>query len=797
MASTLPTVPRNGHRSHPENGASSRGAPRTSELDRRLIWATAGLAGLGAAFAPGSPAGVGVADVVFRAAFAVVVTLAASRARRWTWIILAGVTAVASADGGLLVLATVALVIAIVGGLVSRRRLLGAISAALAVQALLRLPDLGFNGASALVAAAAVVSVVASGYLMLPRRQRRRVHRVAIVVAAYVVFAVCLFALSVLAAVTGVRSGIDRVHDGLASVGDGDMSYAAQLFGDANDSLTSASSSLGAWWASPVRLVPGLAQQARALDEATSGAADVSKNAGDAANSADFEKLKYSGGQISVDGLRGAQQPLDDAVASMDRASASLQQVDSPWLLPPVRDRVERFSKELDDTRDEVGLAALGARAAPGLVGGDGPRTYLVLFTQPAETRGLGGFIGGWAELNATDGKIRLTTSGKGGDLNRVPNRADRTISGPPEYLTNYSRFRPAYYIQDVTLSPDFPSDAQVMAELYQQTTGHQVDGVIAVDPYGLADLLTFTGPVSVDGRKEKLTRENAADYLMREQYLQFDQGEARADEIERRDALSEVGREAFDQLVKGNIPGPRRVGDVLGSAVEQRHLMAYGFRPEEEDFFNALGASGSLEPPGDHDAFMLVTQNKGNNKIDWYLNRSVDYTATFDPSTGELTATAIITLRNDAPASGLPLAIIGNNDQGLPLGTNSMFFSFYSPHLLREASVDGDRVPMEVHKEGGYRVYSRFLQLAPGQEITVQLDLMGELPAGSQYTLDIGHQPVVHPDGLSARVEFQRGWYITSAAGEGLLSGMQELQITQQQSGPQELQATLKEHEY
>ena len=286
-----------------------------------------------------------------------------------------------------------------------------------------------------------------------------------------------------------------------------------------------------------------------------------------------------------------------------------------------------------------------------------------------------------------------------------MPNRADRTISGPPEYLTNYSRFQPAYYIQDVTLSPDFPSVAQVMGELYEQTTGHHVDGVIAADPFGLADLLTFTGPVSINGRKEKLTRENAADYLTRQQYLDFDVAEGQSDEIERRDALSEVGRETFDQLVNGQ---HARAHDGSATCSVPRSRSATSWRtasdPEEEDFFSALGATGRLEPPGDHDAFMLITQNKGNNKIDSYLNRSINYTATLDPSTGELDATAVITLRNDAPASGLPLAIIGNNDQGLPLGTNAMFFEFYSPHLLREAtrrrrpcrdgSAQGGRVP-------------------------------------------------------------------------------------------------------
>ena len=296
------------------------------------------------------------------------------------------------------------------------------------------------------------------------------------------------------------------MHDGLASAGDGDMTYAAQLFGDATDSLNSASSMLGAWWAAPARVVPVLGQQARALDDATAGAADVSRRTRVRPRPlADFEKLKYQGGQISVDGLRAAQQPLDDAVASMDRATAALESVDSPWLLPPVRERVERFSSELADTRDEVGLAALGARAAPGLVGGDGT-AYVSGVVHPAGREPWPRWVHrrlGRAERHRRQDPPHHRRA-RAASSTACRTAADRTISGPPEYLANYSRFRPAYYIQDVTLSPDFPSVAQVMGELYEQTTGHHVDGVIAADPYGLADLLTFTGPVSIDGRKEQ-----------------------------------------------------------------------------------------------------------------------------------------------------------------------------------------------------------------------------------------------------------------------------------------------------
>ena len=37
----------------------------------------------------------------------------------------------------------------------------------------------------------------------------------------------------------------------------------------------------------------------------------------------------------------------------------------------------------------------------PGLLGADGERTYLIAFLNPSEQRGLGGFIGNYAEITA------------------------------------------------------------------------------------------------------------------------------------------------------------------------------------------------------------------------------------------------------------------------------------------------------------------------------------------------------------------------------------------------------------
>ena len=115
------------------------------------------------------------------------------------------------------------------------------------------------------------------------------------------------------------------------------------------------------------------------------------------------------------------------------------------------------------------------------MLGGDGPRTYFVAFTTPAEARGLGGFMGTWAELRADDGRLEV-------DPNGSDRRADRrrmgaappVLDGPADYLARYGRFGAGVdgepvavdFWSNVTMSPDFPSITEVFAQLYPASGG-------------------------------------------------------------------------------------------------------------------------------------------------------------------------------------------------------------------------------------------------------------------------------------------------------------------------------------
>jgi hypothetical protein len=761
MTSTQPT------RSHQRRTRPGRAAPTAVRrrkpatlFERRLVWGIAAAGGVAAMFAGCEPTGTALIDPLLTGAFAVLVSLAASRARRWTWVVLAGVGAAASEDPWMVALAATALVIAILGGLRTRSRALGAAVGALALQVLLRLPDLGFSGASTLVAAAGVIPVLASAYLLLPRRQRNQVHQVTLRASIFVGVALFLLLAAAAIALNDANRGVARAREALGAVADGDQQGAADLFEASEASIERANGWLGSVLTLPAKVVPLLGQQAWALDQATAHAATVADRVGIASRVADPNEFRYVSGRIDLDLLRNAQQPLVDASEVMADAATAIDRVDSPWLLSPIANRLGDFDAELEAARVHVDLAAQGALVAPGMLGGDGPKRYLVMFLQPAEARGLGGFMGAWVELTAIDGELEVSDSGRANTLNTAPGRDERELSGSDDYVARYARFRPEYYLQDVPFSPDFPTVAEVMAGLYPQAGGRSVDGVFAVDPAGLAALMRITGPVRLPGTGIRLTADTAEDFLLRDQYLTFEDAEG-----DRQDVLEDAGRETFELLVSGDIPAPRRLGDILGPVTSGRDIMAHSFSPEGQAFFDRLGVAGAIEPGGS-DAMMLVTQNKGNNKIDTFLYRRVDYSAEYDPDTGRLSALATITLRNDAPASGLPNAIIGSNDQGLPLGTNALFFSFYTPHALSDARLDGEPVGVEVQRELGLRVYSRFLEIPPGESRVIELELEGSLESGSVYELDIFRQPLPNPDDVRASIRASRRWYLTDLVG-------------------------------
>ena len=567
------------------------------DADRGRITASAPIyllvvaAAVGGALAGCHPTGTPVLDPIYAAAFAAAVTWAAARASQGTLLWL-GVLTVVMSRGWLVVPALAALLLAFAGVWPRRpNAILGALTGALAVQVVLRWPPMGFHGATALVAVAATGPCLLGAVRTLSAPARRRVRRVDL---------------------RPDRAGDCRVHPGRAwphcwpipksargsrrrrapwgrSGPARPRSGAAQLQAASTD-FASAASRTDSWWTAAARLVPVVAQQRQAMGQASAVARDVTATAADQASGIDYQQLRYSDGQLDLDRVDALAGPIGIVSDQLTAATAQLRSLQSGWLIGPVESRLDQLDAKVFRAQASASLAAQVVQAAPSLLGGDGVRHYFIAFMTPAESRGLDGLIASYGELTADQGRLTLTVSGDISHLNKALPKGGGHLTGPADYLARYGAFDPQKLFQDVSYAPDLPTVANVIQQLYPQAGGDPIDGVLALDPYGLADLIGLTGPIDVPGLG-RLTAANTASELLQGQYAAFTESQQRVAHDYDQDAL----KIEFHRLTTGSLPGPRTLSDALEPDVRQGSIGFWSFDKADQPLLSRLGLAGAF----------------------------------------------------------------------------------------------------------------------------------------------------------------------------------------------------------
>ncbi len=376
-----------------------------------------------------------------------------------------------------------------------RSRPLGALVGAIAAQVLLRL-ELDDAGASALVTFVAVSPVLVSAYIRSSRRAQRRIRVAVVALAGLAVVAAAGLAFAAVQVSSTCADAANNVRDGLEALRDNEPDRAVTLLVGATEDFEAAQRPLGTW-GGPARLVPVLGHQARATAVvADEGAALAETAAAGDGRSRHRRAASSTTACLDLDLVARFEAPLADAVRGARRrlGARSPKRGRCGWSTR-CPSAIADFGTEVDRALPDAELAIEGVRLAPALFGGDGPRHYFIAFTQPAESRGLGGFVGNFGELTAVDGDLELTRSGRIRELIAAPGAASGpSAARPTTSPATAGSIRPSF-LQDLTFSPDGPSVAQVMEELYPQAGGREVDGVIIVDPVALAALMEFTGP--------------------------------------------------------------------------------------------------------------------------------------------------------------------------------------------------------------------------------------------------------------------------------------------------------------
>jgi hypothetical protein len=262
------------------------------------------------------------------------------------------------------------------------------------------------------------------------------------------------------------------------------------------------------------------------------------------------------------------------------------------------------------------------------VLGGNGPRTYLIEQVNPAELRPGGGFIGGYSLLRADHGALTLLISGPAQDF-IVP----RIGLGDPKYKEPPGPFREwlpnvGWTFIDSNFYADFPTNAQKGIELSLERLGHlgHIDGVIAIDYFTVAKILEITGPLAVPGYNITLTGANFIQTVVKydlDSYI-----DNNAANIHKAILIASAGPllERVVKLPSGQWP---ILISALNDLAASRHLQTYFGNGDVQKTLTQYGWAGVMKNSGTADYMMEVEANMGGTKANYYVTRHYKVTLT------------------------------------------------------------------------------------------------------------------------------------------------------------------------
>ena len=355
---------------------------------------------------------------------------------------------------------------------------------------------------------------------------------------------------------------------------------------------------------------------------------------------------------------------------------------------------------------------------APGLLGVNGSRTYLIAFQNPAEARGTGGIIGGYASIKVAHGKITVLRVGSNAQLHSLP---DSPVFISKEFADLYGT-DPGIW-QNSNMSPHFPYGAQIWLGLWKKQFGESLDGVITIDPIALSSILKVIGPVTMaDG--QVITSANVVEQTLSIAYQRF-----AADNNARKGYLVDIARLVLARLMQGNY-SKIELAKQLSAPAHQGRILFYSTHANEEKIIEPSLLGGALsEAPNDE--FRVVIENTAGNKMDYYLDRTVKIKSL--ACSPQRNTQISVTLTNSVdPKAVLPTYVMGRLDLKKPQGvgnSHGVTLFIYGPSNSKIASArfaNSDRGAGVVGTERTRPVLITKFDLVPRQPQTVIVEFDG-----------------------------------------------------------------------
>lgn len=453
----------------------------------------------------------------------------------------------------------------------------------------------------------------------------------------------------------------------------------------------------------------------------------------------DYTEFGISDGVVRLPGLGDASVYLDMADSAMTDANTELQLVEETHI-GRLDEALSSIKTQVNSLTEGVDLVTRFAQTAPSMLdlNGEQPQTYLVLAENNSELRATGGLPGAWGTLTVAGGVLSLSDF--------VP---DTSVSIQDESVISLTSEEMNLYgdemgriPHDVNITPDFPRAAQAAKALWETSYPERaVDGVIALDPVFLQDLLQVTGNVTLsDGRI--LDGSNTVQTLLHDVYFESD------DTDWQNEFFAETARSVFDKITHTSKLDLMQMIRQTAASVENGHFKIWHESSSIQNELEGATISGTLSASESLPAVGVYFNDAGQSKMDWYLNRNVTATLQSEQADGSRLYDVDIELSNmlsEQDVSSLPAYVLGDGVDGLQSGELAVNMYLYAPYRGRLVEWtfqdDSDFDLLTTHD--GLTVGAKRIVLQPGQSLSIHVTVQ-TAAAPVQSALQVRQTPLL-----------------------------------------------------
>ena len=324
--------------------------------------------------------------------------------------------------------------------------------------------------------------------------------------------------------------------------------------------------------------------------------------------------------------MKNIQPLLLTILVNLNELENSLAKVNFTVGLAKLNVPVAELRQALESGKDLLAEHLPWLQLAPYLAGQISDGRFLLILQNNDELRPTGGFIGNYGLLELQNGKIvRLETH----DSYHLDMPAqDYFKPAPPAELNKYLGVK-QWFLRDVNWSPDFPTTAGQIEYFYQEQTkiinktkaNEKIDGVIAITPILVEDLLGIVGPITIED--QVYNQQNFVELLQYRVEMSYDQYGVTS--WNRKEIINEVIKEVEKRLLA--LPASRwaEIVQVITRNLERKNILLYSNNDLVEQWLIQQNWAGQAKSTtGDY--LWVIDANLAAFKTDAVVDKQINY---------------------------------------------------------------------------------------------------------------------------------------------------------------------------